>query len=115
MTVDQLAAEIRRRIQAGWAESDLLSGSCRRNSPFWPRRPARRRGPPPTPRRPLAAVLKNKRFAVHGTRGWNEAEFTSGGVDAREVEPGTLESKRCRGCTWPAKFLDVQGQRGATT
>ncbi|MCK7482331.1 MAG: hypothetical protein M0C28_38295 [Candidatus Moduliflexus flocculans] len=27
---------------------------------------------------------------MHGTRGWNEAEFTSGGVDAREVARGTL-------------------------
>ena len=60
----------------------------------------------------LAAVLKNKRFAVHGTRGWNEAEFTSGGVDAREVEPGTLESKRCRGLHLAGEVLDVQGPRG---
>jgi hypothetical protein len=60
----------------------------------------------------LAAALKDKRFAVHGTRGWNEAEFTAGGVDAREIERETLESKLCRGLHLAGEILDVQGPRG---
>ena len=111
MTVDQLAAEIRRRLQAGWAESDLLSGILPEKFAVLARARPGAEGRPDTAAA-LAAVLKNKRFAVHGTRGWNEAEFTSGGVDAREVEPGTLESKRCRGLHLAGEVLDVQGQRG---
>ena len=111
MTVDQLAAEIRRRLQAGWAESDLLSGILPEKFAVLARARPGAEGRPDTAAA-LAAVLKNKRFAVHGTRGWNEAEFTSGGVDAREVEPGTLESMRCRGLHLAGEVLDVQGPRG---
>jgi predicted flavoprotein YhiN len=60
----------------------------------------------------LAAVLKKKRFNVHGTRGWNEAEFTCGGIDAREVDPRTLESKIQKGLYFAGEILDVQGKRG---
>jgi hypothetical protein len=62
--------------------------------------------------RRLAAALKARKFAVQGTRGWNEAEFTSGGVDAREVKPRTLESKLRRGLYFAGEVLDVQGGRG---
>jgi len=60
----------------------------------------------------LAGALKEKRFTVYGTRGWNEAEFTSGGVDAREVDPRTLRSKRQEGLYFAGEILDVQGKRG---
>ena len=60
----------------------------------------------------LAALLKAREFHVQGTRGWNEAEFTSGGVDAREVKAGTLESKLRRGLYFAGEILDVQGGRG---
>ena len=111
MTSDQLAAEFRRRLQAGWAESDLLSGILPEKFAVLARaRPGAESRPDAAAA--LAAALKNKRFAVHGTRGWNEAEFTSGGVDAREVEPGTLESMRCRGLHLAGEVLDVQGPRG---
>ncbi|MCJ7643118.1 MAG: NAD(P)/FAD-dependent oxidoreductase, partial [Candidatus Aminicenantes bacterium] len=60
----------------------------------------------------LASALKEKRFSVQGTRGWNEAEFTCGGVDAREVDPRTLESKLRKGFYLAGEVLDVQGGRG---
>jgi predicted Rossmann fold flavoprotein len=111
LTAEQLAAEIGRRIKAGWAESDRLSGILpekfallARALPGSTNRPASAAA--------LAASLKDKRFAVHGTRGWNEAEFTSGGIDAREVERETLASKRCRGLHLAGEVLDVQGPRG---
>ena len=111
MTGERLAGEIRRRIQAGWAESDLLSGILPEKFAILTH------GLPGSADRPdaaaaLAAGLKDKRFDVHGTRGWNEAEFTSGGVDAREIEPVTLESKLCRGLHLAGEILDVQGPRG---
>ena len=62
--------------------------------------------------RRLAAMLKAREFHVHGTRGWNEAEFTSGGVDAREVARGTLQSKLLSGVYFAGEILDVQAGRG---
>ena len=56
--------------------------------------------------------LKDMRFKVSGTRGWNEAEFTAGGVDTNEIEPGTLESKRCKGVYFAGEVMDVNGRRG---
>jgi predicted Rossmann fold flavoprotein len=60
----------------------------------------------------LSNILKDKRFKVIGTRGWNEAEFTCGGVDAREVKKETLESKFRKGLYFAGEILDVQGKRG---
>jgi len=57
-------------------------------------------------------LLKDRRFKVTGTRGWNEAELTSGGVSTREICPGTLESKKHRGVYFAGEVLDVNGKRG---
>jgi predicted flavoprotein YhiN len=56
--------------------------------------------------------LKDWRFEVSGTRGWNEAEFTSGGVNVGEVKPVTLESKLKAGVFLAGEILDVNGKRG---
>ena len=56
--------------------------------------------------------LKSRRFPVLDTRGWNEAEFTSGGIDVNEVRNGTLESKLKRGVYIAGEVLDVDGKRG---
>jgi hypothetical protein len=111
MTGKRLAGEIGRRMQARWVESDWLSGILPEKFAVLTLSlpgPAGRSDAPAA----LAASLKDKLFVVHGTRGWNEAEFTSGGVDAREIEPGTLESKLCRGLHLAGEILDVQGPRG---
>lgn len=60
----------------------------------------------------LARLLKHKEFKVTGTRGWNEAEFTAGGVRLEEVGPVTLESKIQKGLYFAGEILDVQGRRG---
>jgi predicted Rossmann fold flavoprotein len=60
----------------------------------------------------IAGELKDRRFKVNGTRGWNEAEFTSGGVNTDEVEAGTLESKIKKGVFFAGEVLDVNGRRG---
>lgn len=57
-------------------------------------------------------ALKNRRFKVSGTRGWNEAEFTNGGIDVGEVSAGTLESKLKKGVYFAGEVLDVHGRRG---
>lgn len=60
----------------------------------------------------LIAILKNKSFLVLGTRGWNEAEFTSGGININEVKPYNLESKLIPNLYFAGEILDVAGIRG---
>jgi len=60
----------------------------------------------------MAKLLKNRMFKVLGTRGWNEAEFTSGGVDLKQVNEATLESRLVKGLYFAGEVLDVCGSRG---
>lgn len=60
----------------------------------------------------ITEELKNRGFNVSGTRGWNEAEFTSGGIAVNEVREDTLESKLRKGLYFSGEILDVDGKRG---
>lgn len=60
----------------------------------------------------MSSELKGRRFSVSGTRGWNEAEFTSGGISVNEVRHETLESKFKKGLYFSGEILDVDGCRG---
>ena len=60
----------------------------------------------------IAKRLKAKEFNIIGTRGWNEADFTAGGVDTAEVNEMTLESKIKKGFYLSGEILDVDGCRG---
>lgn len=46
------------------------------------------------------------------TRGWNEAEFTAGGVNTEEVKKGTLESNKIENLYFCGEILDVDGDVG---
>lgn len=118
LTADEAAAEFARRIGAGWEAKDLTSGLLpEKFGLFLPRVyqdmglvPERARAADAAAR--LATMLKAREYRVDGTRGWNEAEFTSGGVDAREVVPTSLESRMRPGLFFAGEVLDVQGGRG---
>ncbi len=60
----------------------------------------------------LMQTLTNFTAEVTGTRGWNEGEFTAGGVDTDEVDPKTLESKKSKGLYFAGEILNVDGQVG---
>jgi len=60
----------------------------------------------------IAGRLKDWRFKAAQTRGWNEAEFTAGGVDTSQISLGTLESKLKKGLYFAGEVLDVNGRRG---
>jgi len=60
----------------------------------------------------ISAALKEKRFKITGTRGWNEAEFTSGGINVDEVDKETLESRLKENLYFAGEILDVTGKRG---
>jgi len=109
---DRLEIELKRRTAEGWEGADLVSGLL----PEKFGKVAAGWIPPGT--RPeayasaLAAALKDRRFDVQGTRGWNEAEFTSGGVNAAEIDAERLESKTAPGIFLAGEICDVQGPRG---
>ena len=60
----------------------------------------------------MISTLKSRRFKVNGTRGWNEAEFTGGGIKIDEIQPGTLESRIRKNVYFAGEVLDVNGKRG---
>jgi predicted flavoprotein YhiN len=49
---------------------------------------------------------------VVGTRGYNYAEATAGGVDLSEIDPKTMESRVCPGLFLVGEVLDVDGRLG---
>jgi predicted Rossmann fold flavoprotein len=113
LTRNALASRLLKRMKDGWAAADLAMGILpdRFAAVIPGMMPAAGRDPGDMAA-VLATALKEKRFNVHGTRGWNEAEFTCGGVDAREVDPRTLESKIQKRLYFAGEILDVQGKRG---
>ncbi|MFS8130409.1 MAG: aminoacetone oxidase family FAD-binding enzyme, partial [Candidatus Dojkabacteria bacterium] len=60
----------------------------------------------------LIELLTNFRADISATRGWNEAEFTAGGIDTTEIDNQTLESKKIKGLYFCGEILDVDGDVG---
>ena len=51
-------------------------------------------------------------MTVTGTRGFNEAIITQGGVNVKEVNPSTMESKLVRGLYFAGEVLDLDAVTG---
>ena len=63
-------------------------------------------------RRVLVRALIETPLAVSGSRGYNYAEVTAGGIPLTEVDPATLESRICPGLFLTGEMLDVDGRLG---
>ena len=63
-------------------------------------------------RRRLIHGLVEWPLRVRETRGYNYAEVTAGGVDLAEIDPATMESRRCAGLYLVGEILDVDGRIG---
>jgi predicted Rossmann fold flavoprotein len=63
-------------------------------------------------RRRLITALTAWPLSITGSRGYNYAEATAGGVDLLEIDPATMESRRCRGLHLVGEILDVDGRLG---
>jgi len=63
-------------------------------------------------RRSLVKSLLEWPLPITGGRGYNFAEVTAGGVPLAEVDPSTLESRRCPGLYFTGEILDVDGRLG---
>jgi predicted Rossmann fold flavoprotein len=60
----------------------------------------------------LINILTSYTVEISDTRGWNEGEFTAGGVSTKEVHEKTLESKKQKGLYFAGEILDVDGPVG---
>jgi hypothetical protein len=63
-------------------------------------------------RRRLIRGLLDWPLSVKGSRGYDCAEVTAGGVPLAEIEPGTMASRRCPGLYLVGEILDVDGRIG---
>jgi predicted Rossmann fold flavoprotein len=60
----------------------------------------------------IAAVLTGWRFKIRGTKGWQSAQVTAGGVNTKEIDPGTMESKLVKGLYFAGEVIDIDGRCG---
>jgi predicted Rossmann fold flavoprotein len=63
-------------------------------------------------RRRLKSWLKEFRLEVTGHRPIAEAIITAGGVDTREVNPRTMESRKIQGLYFAGELLDIDADTG---
>jgi predicted Rossmann fold flavoprotein len=63
-------------------------------------------------RRRVARALVEWPLDITASRGYNYAEATAGGVALDEIDPATMESRRCRGLHLVGEILDVDGRIG---
>jgi len=107
MDRQQLKNELSRRQQAGLFTNDMLSGILpnKFNLAFKSLFETNNIDN-------VVNHLKSRPFSITATRGWNEAEFTCGGVNVQEIKPDTLESKLVKNVYFAGEVLDVDGARG---
>lgn len=60
----------------------------------------------------LEEKIKNLTMTVVGTRGFQEAIITQGGVNVKEINPSTMESKRVKNLYFAGEVLDVDALTG---
>ena len=63
-------------------------------------------------RRTLVSLLKKLPLTIIGTRGYQEAIITKGGVSVKEIDPGTMESKKVKGLYFAGEVLDLDAVTG---
>ncbi|NLG32753.1 MAG: aminoacetone oxidase family FAD-binding enzyme, partial [Syntrophomonadaceae bacterium] len=60
----------------------------------------------------LVHLLKDLRLTVIGTRPISEAIITIGGVDLKQIDPKSMESKLIKGLFFAGEVLDIDGYTG---
>ena len=63
-------------------------------------------------RKKLVHLLKDLEIHVTGTRGFEEAIITKGGINVKEVSPKTMMSKTCDGLFFAGEMLDLDALTG---
>lgn len=57
-------------------------------------------------------LIKNLPVHLNGTRGFNEAIITRGGIKVKEVDPSTMQSKVLQGLSFAGEMLDLDALTG---
>lgn len=60
----------------------------------------------------FGALIKNFEMTLTGLRGYNEAIITKGGVSVKDIDPGTMESKKVSGLYFIGEVLDLDALTG---
>lgn len=63
-------------------------------------------------RREVTSHIKRFHLTIVGDRGFEDAITTAGGVDTRQVDPRTMQSKLVRGLYFCGETLDIDGESG---
>ena len=65
-----------------------------------------------TLRQNIVKLLKDYRYVVKSKRGYDEAVVTRGGIDVKEINPKTMESKKVPGLYFVGEVLDIDALTG---
>ena len=60
----------------------------------------------------LVHAIKNLKLSINDTKGFQGAEVATGGINTKEVNPQTMESKLVSYLFFAGEILDVDGDRG---
>ncbi|HAR91975.1 MAG TPA: aminoacetone oxidase family FAD-binding enzyme [Eubacterium sp.] len=63
-------------------------------------------------RQRLVGLIKNLEFNIESLRGYDEAIITKGGIDVKEINPKTMESKIVPGLYFVGEVLDLDSLTG---
>ncbi len=63
-------------------------------------------------RRRLVNSIKEFSLTISGTRGFDEAIITHGGINVKEINPATMESKKIKGLYFAGEMIDVDAFTG---
>lgn len=63
-------------------------------------------------RKQFVHLIKHFRMTLTGLRDYPEAIITKGGVNVKEIDPGTMESKRVKGLYFAGEVLDLDALTG---
>lgn len=60
----------------------------------------------------LSEILTSWKFKIIGSQGWNQAQVTAGGIDTKDINNKTFESKLIKGLYIIGELLDIDGDCG---
>ena len=63
-------------------------------------------------RQKIVSILKSLKLTVTGTGGFNEAIITRGGVDVKEIDPSTMQSRIVKGLSFAGEIIDTDALTG---
>jgi predicted Rossmann fold flavoprotein len=60
----------------------------------------------------IVSVMKHWRMKITGTQSWSQAQVTAGGVEVKDIDAESLQSKIVHGLYFAGEILDIDGDCG---